>query len=84
VGRTRVLIGASVLALCLIGARIFFLRQRKSDETPVGRFVQERPCHPGLGGELEADRDFFLYGLVAPGAARNLLSPAGKPLGPWS
>jgi len=38
VGRTALLIGASVLALCLIGARF---AATQFDETPVGRFVQE-------------------------------------------
>ena len=38
VGRTALFIGASVLALCLLGAR---LAASQLDETPVGRFVQE-------------------------------------------
>jgi hypothetical protein len=38
VGRTALLIGASVLALCLLGARF---AATQLDETPLGRFIQE-------------------------------------------
>src|SRR5262245_15575662 len=38
VGRTALLIGASVLALCLVGARF---AASQLDETPLGRFFQE-------------------------------------------